>query len=372
MTLYPNGIDSILQLLDPAIDGYVAAINATDDAVIAIETELGIDPKGIYSDVATRLSILEGRIGPGATITGGPIDINDANLAGVLTVDKGGTGLNLASSAANPDEVLISTGAGIAYNLIADVNVDSAAAIAVSKLAAAGTDGYIITTVVGVPTWSNPFSLTAGGDVSGTIGSQTVNKIKGTTITTAGGALAVGAVLRTTAIGTADWGQVDLADTDAITGILATGNIATTLSSKILNVPTFTGTVIYQGTRLRILTIPGEVQTTDDTVTTVVSFAMLDETLCAFDVVVTAALQTNVTDGGRWKRSVVYRRTGAGVPLIVGTLETGTDQEVSAGLDVTIDDNGVDTVRVRVTGLPATTNINWTAELRVQETVATP
>jgi hypothetical protein len=98
---------------------------------------------------------------------------------------------------------------------------------------------------------------------------------------------------------------------------------------------------------------------------------MLDETMCAFDVIVCAALQTNVTDGGRWKRSVVYRRTGGGVPTIVGTLESGTDQEVTAGLDVTIDQNGVDTVRVRVTGIAAT-NFNWTAELRVQETVATP
>ncbi len=139
-------------------------------------------------------------------------------------------------------------------------------------------------------------------------------------------------------------------------------------SSGRLNI---TGNVIYQGTRMRIISIPGEVQTADDTVTTVVSFLMLDETLCAFDVVVTAALQTNVTDGGRWKRSVVYRRTSAGVPTIVGTLESGTDQEVSAGLDVTIDDDGVDTVRVRVTGIAAT-DFNWTAELRVQETDSTP
>jgi len=144
------------------------------------------------------------------------------------------------------------------------------------------------------------------------------------------------------------------------------------VSGKTLVDPIINGTVIYQGNRMRILSIPGEVQTTDNTVTTVVSFTMLDETLCAFDVVVTAALQTTVTDGGRWKRSVVYRRTGAGVPLIVGAIELGTDQEVSAGLDVTIDDDGVDTIRVRVTGLPATSNMNWTAELRVQETVATP
>lgn len=63
--------------------------------------------------------------------------------------------------------------------------------------------------------------FTAGGDLSGTSSSQTVDRIKGTTITTAGGALPVGAVLRTTAAGTADWGTVDLADSDAVTGTLA-------------------------------------------------------------------------------------------------------------------------------------------------------
>ncbi len=65
-----------------------------------------------------------------------------------------------------------------------------------------------------------------GGDISGTTAASVVDKIKGTTITTAGGALAVGAVLRTTAAGTADWGTVDLADTDAVTGVLPTGNQA--------------------------------------------------------------------------------------------------------------------------------------------------
>lgn len=62
--------------------------------------------------------------------------------------------------------------------------------------------------------------FTAGGDLSGTETSQTVEKVKGTTITTAGGALPVGAVLRTTAAGVADWGTVNLADTDAVTGTL--------------------------------------------------------------------------------------------------------------------------------------------------------
>lgn len=74
-------------------------------------------------------------------------------------------------------------------------------------------------------------SFTAAGDLSGSSSSQTVEKVKGTTITTAGGALPVGAVLRTTAAGTADWGAVNLADTDAVTGTLPAANGGTGLSA---------------------------------------------------------------------------------------------------------------------------------------------
>ena len=122
----------------------------------------------------------------------------------------------------------------------------------------------------------------------------------------------------------------------------------------------------YQDDYHRIRPIIGKVRTTDATVTTVASFTMSDETMVAFDAIVVAGRRVNVTEGGRWKRSVVYRRTGAGVATIVGTLETGTDQETSAGLDVTIDTDGANTVRVRVTGLAAT-DINWGCELRYQE-----
>ncbi len=69
-------------------------------------------------------------------------------------------------------------------------------------------------------------TFSAGGDLTGSDSNQTVAKVKGTTITTAGGALPVGAVLRTTAVGTADWGTLDLADADARTGVLPTANQA--------------------------------------------------------------------------------------------------------------------------------------------------
>jgi hypothetical protein len=151
-----------------------------------------------------------------------------------------------------------------------------------------------------------------------------------------------------------------------------------TLTNKTLTAPTIGGTAVYTGTDANDTSLSlcpikirkAQVQTTDATVTTLLSYTMTDETLCAFDVVVTVARRTNVTKGGRYKRSVVYRRTSAGVATIVGTLETGTDQETTAGLDVTIDTDGANAVRVRVTG-EAATNYNWACEMRIEETLAT-
>lgn len=78
--------------------------------------------------------------------------------------------------------------------------------------------------VTGVLPKANQGAQDIAGDVTGNTGAAVVAKVKGTTITSAGGALAVGAVLRTTAVGTADWGPVDLADTDACTGVLPVAN----------------------------------------------------------------------------------------------------------------------------------------------------
>jgi hypothetical protein len=138
--------------------------------------------------------------------------------------------------------------------------------------------------------------------------------------------------------------------------------------SERLNIQT--DRTVWTGTRSKLHDIWAEVQTTDATQTTCGTFTMADETLCAFDVIVTAAKRTTVDKGGRWKRSVVYRRTGGGTPTIVGSLESGTDQETDAGWDVTIDVSSND-VRVRVTGGIATTNVNWSAEIRVQEQLST-
>lgn len=61
-TNYPNALDDTSDLIDNATnstvtkDVHAAAHNNVADTLIAIETELGTDPKGTYADVKTRLN----------------------------------------------------------------------------------------------------------------------------------------------------------------------------------------------------------------------------------------------------------------------------------------------------------------------------
>ncbi len=91
--------------------------------------------------------------------------------------------------------------------------------------------------VTGVLPAGNQAEQTMAGDVSGSTGANTVDAIRETTIGSAGGALATGAVLRVTGPASCDWGAVDLADGDAVTGLLPTGNVdasSTPTASKIV------------------------------------------------------------------------------------------------------------------------------------------
>lgn len=66
----------------------------------------------------------------------------------------------------------------------------------------------------------------AGGDLSGNYPNPNVAKIRGAAVGTAAGGLATGAVLRVTGASTVDWGALNLASTNAITGLLPIVNIS--------------------------------------------------------------------------------------------------------------------------------------------------
>lgn len=72
---------------------------------------------------------------------------------------------------------------------------------------------------------SSSMPVNMGGDIGGTSDNSTVNKVKGTTVNTAGGALVTGSVLRATGVSTIDYGAVDLSNSSAVTGTLAASHL---------------------------------------------------------------------------------------------------------------------------------------------------
>lgn len=161
--------------------------------------------------------------------TAGAVSLT-AHVSGVLPVANGGTGIasgtsggvlyysaagTLASSAALTDNVLVvGGGAGVTPN---------------SLTAGLGTTTTVLHgNAAGEPTWG-AISLTA--DVSGTLpvanggtGAATLTGLlqgNGTSaITAITNSSTVGQVLRVTGASTYAWGALDLADTDAVTGVL--------------------------------------------------------------------------------------------------------------------------------------------------------
>lgn len=97
MSNYPYILDTILTL--PTVSGTgqdEVAINALQEAVIAVETELGIKPSTPYSNVRVRLDILESRINFGVSpsipndgYVKSPLYINNLVQGVVLSISDG-------------------------------------------------------------------------------------------------------------------------------------------------------------------------------------------------------------------------------------------------------------------------------------------
>lgn len=114
--------------------------------------------------------------------------------------------------------------------------------------ATAGTSGQVLTSAGGgssPPTWSTFTPLSGGLTNGGLIRTDGTNILStgaltgllqgnGTSAPTAiSNSSTVGQVLRTTGTSTYGWGALDLADTDAVTGVLPAANVASTITRTI-------------------------------------------------------------------------------------------------------------------------------------------
>lgn len=163
--------------------------------------------------------IVNGEVAKGRTI-----NFTGAGFQVIEHPDEDETELTFAANPASPTGTgFVHTTSGSidgASKLVENADVAANAAISVSKLAP-GTAAQILVVNSGGTAW---VGVSLSGDASITdAGVITVSKVNGITVS---GTPAAGAVLRATSASAAAWGQLDLADTDAVTGVLPTGNQA--------------------------------------------------------------------------------------------------------------------------------------------------
>lgn len=104
------------------------------------------------------------------------------------------------------------------------------------------------------------------------------------------------------------------------------------------------------------------VQTTDDTVTTLATYAVPDNAIVRVEVEIVARRPSN-GDSAVYRRAVGVKRHGGGGATLVGAVQDAHTAEDVAGWDATLDVSGND-LRVRVTGEAAAT-IEWRSRMRL-------
>lgn len=192
MSNYPAQIDTS-QSLPPVIDNVTPAqgstVNSLRDAILAIESELGIKPSGVYGTVRARLDALE------AAIASLQIIRLDQDLGGTLDLPKvvGLQGHPISTITPSINDVL--TWNGVAWRPAPSSGGGGGTVIFAGDLSGSSTTQTVVglqgkPISVTVPTtgqalvyngsvWIPGDSFTAGGDLSGTPTSQTVVGLQG-------------------------------------------------------------------------------------------------------------------------------------------------------------------------------------------------
>ena len=200
MSKYPAQIDNGTSL-PLAVDNFTPVeakvFNDARSAILAIETELGVKPGGIYSSVKNRLDTIELSIAnfPAVQI-GGDLGNTGAqpHVIGIrgnpisATVPNVGDALVFQGTAWVPQAIsgVLGPASGDLSGTYPNLSVTKLQGNAViNTLLTINQDGYILTWVNASSQWQvkpAPSGFAAGGDLTGTNVSQTLSKIKGKTL----------------------------------------------------------------------------------------------------------------------------------------------------------------------------------------------
>jgi hypothetical protein len=241
-TTYPARIDTTTSL-PTVVDNFTSitatSINQLRDAILSIETALGVNPGGTYGSAAARLAALENTVGNlqiislaqdlGGTLAqplviglqGRPLSTTSPQAGQVLTwngiawiptdIVSGGGGLitfsqDLSGSASAQTVVGIQT-----------IPVSSTAPVTGNVLTYNGTQW--------IPQAVSSGSVTLMGDVTGLATANTVVNIHGASVPIAG-SLTTGNVLQVSGSSALTYAAVNLAGgANYVTGVLPTGNL---------------------------------------------------------------------------------------------------------------------------------------------------
>jgi len=270
------------------------------------------------------------------------VNLASADVTGVLPTANGGYVTPTASG------FLHITG-GTQDGAARAVNLNSADVTGVLPSANGGFHTVSLTTdVSGVLPTANQAAQLCSGDVTGTTAATVVAKINGTTVSSAGGALTTGKVLRVTGVSSCDYGAVDLANSNAVTGTLPTGNQAsqamggscagTTASCTVVQIDGASGNCPITCNQTTWGTAPNEVLSQRGTVTTTNSAAATTILTIALpnagtykinvEVVASNTAGTSIGEGG-WSLRAVYHSTGT--TFSVDVAWAAIDTALSAG-----------------------------------------
>lgn len=254
-TVYPSQIDTTITLIS-AIDNstpvQAVAVNQLRDAILAIETELGVKPSGIYGTVRTRLDNLDTLIT--SILSGGGFSGDlSGGLNGQIVIGLQGRPISNTAPAVNqtyiwsgsqwvPGNVSSFTAGGdLSGNNVSQTVIKiNGAAVPISGSLTTGNVLQVSGTsalsygpvnlgggsnfVSGVLPTANQASQSLGGDLSGTTNAATVNKINAATVPAAG-ALTTGNVLQVSGSSALSYSSINLAGgSNFVSGILPVKN----------------------------------------------------------------------------------------------------------------------------------------------------